>query len=375
RVSDGRIVLDSGAEYRVLVLPPTANMTPEVARKLHELVEAGAIIAGPRPLRSPSLADSARSDAEVTALADELWGDLDGVTKNEHHFGKGVVYDGLTMDDLMQRLHVTRDFAATGALTEPVWAHRALADKDIYYIANQSDTPVTLKIELRATGRAAEIWRPMNAGRSLADATFADGLANVSLHLAERETAFIVISKQESQLKPTPHTTRKQLIEFTGPWNVTFNGPAAPPRTTLLSGQSWTESSDPALKYFSGTATYTRSFEMQSSWLRSGGRIFLDFGNVGDLADVRVNGSSAGIVWAPPYRLDVTKLVKAGANKLEIAVTNEFTNRIVGDKRLPEDKRVLGSAANVRIMFGGPKEPLPSGLLGEVRLVSDSAAQ
>jgi hypothetical protein len=89
---------------------------------------------------------------------------------------------------------------------------------------------------------------------------------------------------------------------------------------------------------------------------------------VGDIAEVRVNGTPAGTVWAPPYRVDVTAMLKPGVNRLEIGVTNEFTNRILGDKLLPEDKRVLGTAANARMMFGGPKDPLPSGLLGKVTL-------
>jgi hypothetical protein len=368
-VVDGRIALNSGAQYRVLVLPPTAEMTPEVARKLHELVEAGAVVAGPRPRQSPSLADGPGADAEVNALADELWGDVDGVTKNEHHFGKGVVYDGLTMDDVMQRLHVRQDFVSSGALdTAPVWAHRRLADRDIYYVANQADVPVTLKMRVRADGRSAEVWRPMTGERALADAAFGDGATTLFVALAERETVFLVISNTASSLRPSAPATEKQVTAFDGPWFVSFSGPNAPARTVLWAGHSWTESSNAALKYFSGTATYARSFTVSASWLHAGTHLVLDLGRIGDLAEVSVNGAPAGAVWAPPYRIDVTALLKPGTNRLEIAVTNEFTNRILGDKLLPENKRVLGTAANVRMMFGGPKEPLPSGLLGEVSL-------
>jgi hypothetical protein len=369
RVANGNIVLDSGAQYRVLVLPPTLLMTPEVARKIHELVEAGAAVAGPRPLHSPSLANIAHADEEVEALADDLWGDLDGVTKNEHHFAKGVVYAGLTMNDVMQRLHADPDFASSGALdAAPVWAHRKLSDGHIYYVSNQADSPATLKIRVRADGHSAEIWRPMTGERSLADATFADAMTNLSIGLAERETVFIVISNTESSLKATPALTEKPLMVFNGPWSVSFHGPAAPANTTLPDAHSWTESEDPQLKYFSGTATYTRSLTLPSSNLHTGTHFVLDLDKVGDLAEVRINGMPAGTVWAPPYSMDVTALLKPGINRLEIAVTNEFTNRIIGDRLLPEDKRVLGTAANVRIMFGGPKEPPPSGLLGTVTL-------
>jgi hypothetical protein len=372
-VASGKLMLDSGAEYRVLVLPPTTQMTPEVARKLHGLVAEGAIIAGPRPLTSPSLLHGAEADVELNALADDLWGDLDGVTKNQHNFGQGFVYDGVTMDDLMQRLHVAPDFVATGVLgAPPVWFHRRLANRDIYYVANQADAPVKLDLRVRASGRSVEIWRPMTGERELADSNSAGGPTTMSLSLAERETGFVVVSDTVSSLKPAARSAEKQLTTFNGPWAVGFKGPAAPPVATLLASHSWTESSDAGLRYFSGTATYTRTFTVQPSWLRQGSGVVLDLGKVGDVAEVRVNGISAGTLWAPPYRLDITKLLKPGANHLEIAVTNEFTNRILGDSLLPEKERVLGTAANVRMMFGGPKEPLSSGLLGEVRLMSRS---
>jgi hypothetical protein len=367
--TDGRIMLDSGAQYRLLVLPPTRLMTLAVAQKLHELVEAGAAIAGLRPMRSPSLVDAEHADEQVGTLANDLWGDVDGVTKNEHHFGKGVVYDGLTMDDVVRRLHVEPDFASSGALdATPVWAHRSDANEDIYYVANQADSAVNLNLRLRADGKSTEIWRPLTGERSLADAMFAKSTATLSLPLAERETVFVVISKTQSPLKLPVASTEKRLATFTGPWAVSFLGPGALQSTALQSGHSWTESNDPALKYFSGTATYSRNFAVPSNWLHAGAHLVLDLGRVGDIAEVHINGVSAGDVWAPPYCLDVTSMLKPGTNRLEISVTNEFTNRIIGDKLLPEDKRVLGKAADIRIMFGGPKEPLPSGLLGGVTL-------
>jgi hypothetical protein len=368
-VSNGNIVLDSGAQYRVLVLPPTQLMTPAVAQKLHDLIEAGAAVAGPRPTRSPSLVDAEHADEKVEVLADDLWGDVDGVTKNEHHYGKGVVYDGLIMDDVMQRLHLVPDFASSGALdAAPVWTHRKLADEDIYYVANRSDGPVKLNLRAHTEGRSAEIWRPMTGERSLADAMFADGTTALSISLAERETAFVVISSASSSLKQSATAAEKRLITFAGPWPVSFVGPSAPESTALQSGHSWTERDGPSLKYFSGTATYTRNFTVPASWLHAGTHLVLDLGKVGDIAQVRINGVTAGTVWAPPYRLDVTTELTPGINRLEIAVTNEFTNRIIGDRLLPEDKRVLGTAANIRIMFGVPPEPLPSGLLGDVTL-------
>ena len=90
-----------------------------------------------------------------------------------------------------------------------------------------------------------------------------------------------------------------------------------------------------------------------ASWLRPGQHVFIDLGTVRDIAEVKVNGKSAGLVWAPPYRVDVTSALKPGANKLEIEVTNEWTNRIAGDRLLPADQHILSTPAAPAFGGGG----------------------
>ena len=142
---------------------------------------------------------------------------------------------------------------------------------------------------------------------------------------------------------------------------------------------SWTDISDPGVKYFSGTATYTKTVQSTGAWFHSGQHIYLDLGKVRDIAEVLVNGTSVGVVWAPPYRLDITGALKPGTNKLEIKVTNQWTNRQIGDRLLPPDKRIL-APPNSRAAgqgnagggaFGRPQILAESGLLGEVRLIAE----
>jgi hypothetical protein len=160
---DGRIRAGNGTAYRLLVLPPTVLMTPEVLRKLRDLVESGATIVGPRPTNSPSLSHYPGADLEVQALATDLWGDMDGVTRNEHACGKGMVYWGLKLDEVLNRLNSDPDFAASGSLEmQPAWIHRQTADEDIYFVANQADAPVRIEARYRVAGRNVEIWRPMD---------------------------------------------------------------------------------------------------------------------------------------------------------------------------------------------------------------------
>ena len=148
------------------------------------------------------------------------------------------------------------------------------------------------------------------------------------------------------------------------------NGLGAPTGSISTELVSWTTNNDPGIKYFSGTGSYTKSLTVQAAWLTHGQKVTLDLGRVWDLAEVVVNGKSAGVVWAPPYMVNVTEQLKPGVNQVEVRVTNEFTNRIMGDRLLPAERKILPSAAAVRGMFGGPQEPPASGLLGPVKLES-----
>jgi hypothetical protein len=378
---DGRVSLADGMSYRVLVLPPTTLMTPEVLRKLHEMVAAGATIVGPRPIRSPSLLRYPEADAEVHALAGDLWGDADGVTDTQHAFGKGMIYWGLSLDDVLQRLKVPQDFRASGTLdAPPAWVHRRTDDADVYYVANQADAPQRIDARFRVSGKDVQLWRPINGEAEAVSYGSQNGLTTVPLQLAERESVFVVFRHTAAAPSHTELATQeRELAKFTGPWEVSFPpNLGAPPNLRMEKLTSWTDSSDPGVKYFSGTATYTKTLQAPASWFHSGQHIDLDLGKVCDIAEVLVNGVSVGTIWAPPYQVDVTSALKPGTNKLEIKVTNEWTNRQIGDRLLPPDKRILapvsGRAAQGSAgggAFGRPQTLGESGLLGEVRVVAE----
>ncbi len=397
---EGSSAMPEGMNYRVLVLPPTTKMTPEVLSKLHELVAAGATIVGPRPTSSPSLAHNPEADTEIHGLAADLWGDMDGVTDIQHSFGKGMTYWGLSLDEVLNRLHVRADFSSSGSLeTPPAWVHRRTADGDIYFVVNQADVPEHIDARFRSTGKDVEVWRPMTgqideveinpaattavADRSgnrqpgLEPAAYVEepGFTTVSLDLAERESVFVVIrNAAPAQAHAAAPRVENTLATISGPWTLTFPPNwGAPPSIRMSELVSWTTLSDPGVKYFSGTATYTKDVQAPASWFRPGERIVFDLGEVRDIAQVSVNGKSVGMVWAPPYRLDVTGALKPGVNHLSIEVTNEWTNRIVGDRLVPPEKRVLsqgGPAPPRGGFFFGPREPAESGLLGSLSFIA-----
>ena len=124
----------------------------------------------------------------------------------------------------------------------------------------------------------------------------------------------------------------------TGSWQIKFTSTYDPVRTvTYNTLKSWTEDSDFDTKYFSGTGTYSKSIELDSSLVKSGSRLFLDLGDVRELCRIRLNGKAVATLWKAPFRVDITEFAKVGTNNLEVDVTNLWTNRLIGDEQFPDD--------------------------------------
>jgi hypothetical protein len=119
------------------------------------------------------------------------------------------------------------------------------------------------------------------------------------------------------------------------------------------------------VKYFSGTAAYHKQFDVPGEWIKNGDRVFLDLGRVRNVAEVTFNGKRLGICWTPPWRLDITDVLRPGSNTLVVEVTNLWANRMIGHGKLPPEKRICRSS-----MPPLDGQPLESGLLGPVRLPS-----
>jgi hypothetical protein len=132
-----------------------------------------------------------------------------------------------------------------------------------------------------------------------------------------------------------PHSVSTQLAALEGSWQVSFPPNwGAPPQITLDKLASWTTSTDESVKYFSGTATYTKELKAPKNWFSPNAKVILDLGTVKEIAEVSVNGKPVGgVLWKPPFQVDVTGVLKPGANRLDIKVTNLWPNRIIGDQQ------------------------------------------
>jgi hypothetical protein len=368
---DGKLEIPGRASYRMLVLPPITTMTAEVVMKLQQLVEGGATILGPKPTNSPSLREQPAADAEVTEMAAGLWGDLNGTTRTINYVGKGTVVWGRTLEKVLDMLKVHPDFEYSAGLdVELAWKHRRLEGADIYYVSNLNDQPVEAEVRCRVVGRNVELWRPDTGTISPTDSHEKDNHTTVSLSLAANETLFLVFRDRGEKVQTAAQQPAwQELAEITGEWTIEFPPDrSTPEHITMSKLTAWNEHEDLGVRHFSGTAEYTIEFNADEGWLSPERELQMDLGEVYDVAEVTLNGKSLGISWKPPFSVDVTDVIQPRTNQLTVRVTNQWTNRIVGDRAAKQEDRVL-TGIDPKSRFG-PRELVKSGLLGPVRILA-----
>ncbi|MCX6333718.1 MAG: glycosyl hydrolase, partial [Bacteroidia bacterium] len=310
-VTEGKIITPGGMSYRLLALDPNSqNLSLPVLLKIRSLVENGAIIAGPKPIQSPSLSDD---QTVFQSVVNELW----PPEKGEKSFGKGKVFTGQTIAGVMTVLQIAPDFDYTkpDAGTNLLFVHRKLAKADIYWVNNRNNREEKLEATFRIEGKIPEIWQPVTGKTGEASYVIEKGVTRVALNLEPNDAV----------------------------------------------------NADTGVKYFSGTATYTKTINVPGNWLKKGEHLWLDLGIVRNLADVAVNGKSLGIIWKKPFRIEVTDVLKPGENQLEIKVTNLWVNRLIGDQQPDVAKKYTYTTQS---FYRADSPLLPSGLLGPVQIVS-----
>ena len=245
-----------------------------------------------------------------------------------------------------------------------MYVHRTTPSAEIYWIDNREGTERSVLASFRCCGRKPELWDPETGKISELSYRFVDGRTEIPLKFAPDQAYFVVFGEP---VKETSFTVHEPVLcavkEVEGPWNVAFQeGRGAPASARFNDLTDWSRSSDAGIRYFSGTAQYTATFNFEPSE----GRFELDLGKVCNLAEVSINGVPLGTLWKTPFKVDVTDVLKAGTNELKISVTNLWPNRLIGDEQ-PGAKRI----AYTTWPFYKASDPLlPSGLLGPVRILS-----
>jgi alpha-L-rhamnosidase/Glycosyl hydrolases family 2, sugar binding domain len=393
--TDGRLVTPGGTSYRILYLGGRSQrMTLPVLQQLSNLVEQGAVIVGSKPTDSPSMADD---ENEFHRVADALWGNgvpnragwkeqLLGTKPSTsgsgsgpyHRFGKGRVYTGLTANEVLKDLAINEDFEYTKPETDTtlMFLHRKLDNGDIYFVDNRNDRAENVEATFRVEAKTPELWDAATGESKPVSYRIADGRTTIPLQLDPYGSVFVVfretVKEASIQLPEAKATEIPDLDDALNTnWSLSFQpNRGAPEMVAFDRLTSWSDSSIDGVKYFSGTATYSKTVQIPESALTAGARFWLDLGDVRDVAEVAVNGKYLGIQWKTPFKVDVTDALKPGSNQIVIEVTNLWVNRLIGDQQSYAVKKYTFTDF---APYNADSPLLPSGLLGPVRLLSVAA--
>jgi len=406
QVKDGKLILPTGASFAVLALENEPDINPQVLVKVKQLVDDGAIILGEKP---EGISERPGKTSKMAGLPDGLW----------NQSAKRHVISGQSASEVLQSKGVRPDIWYHDIALHPLdFIHYSKNEVDVYFLRNTGDTWINREVAFRQTGKVPEVWSPVE-GTVAAVPVYDMGtdLVELPVSLPPRGSIFIIFRPGSSQVlfkkittreavPPRLHYTEKGLFvmengqltletenglvstmhqqhlqSLDGHWEVFFDTAWGGPEKVVFPNLiSWTDAGNEAIKYYSGNARYRKPFyyDKNDNSLQ-GRRVFLDLGDLSKVAEVTLNGEKIGIVWAQPYRLDITDYLIAGNNVLEVEVANVWANRIIGDA-LTEGKDYTFTNMKTTTIEGFGRErfsweetPLvKSGLLGPVNLITVS---
>jgi hypothetical protein len=329
----------------------------------------------------PGLQTGSDGDQKLIRIIDELFSgertlltDAAGGRFVMWKKGKGRIIQGPYEAATFDELGIHKDFQpldenekAAGGVA---WNHRKEGHKEIYFVANQEEKVKKLQLSFRVKNKTPEFYDPVS-GETRACPHFktVNGTTILTYRFEPNESLFVIFSDVKSQAKSVAaknwiETTN--LLNIEGSWEIQFDpdygGPAAPVIFNDLT--DWSKHSDDRIRFYSGTAIYTKSFQWDNKKIPNE-VLWLELGSFANMAEVKLNGQSCGICWTPPFRVRIDPALKKGDNILEIAVTNTWANRLQGDHALPKEKQITWTTAPYRLEG---KPLLPAGLFGPVTI-------
>lgn len=307
QVSEGKLVLPDGMNYKLLVIPDRTDIPVEVVKKIEKMIADGANVLIQNPVIAQNMV--------------------------------GKMFKNISIAEALVSLSVAKDFSGDSAKLD--FIHRKIGNADLYFIRNKTDQPITEVGEFRIMNEQPEYWDPVTTKQyTIKDAKTKNGKTMLTLQLPPNGSCFIMFNSESRQLPEYKRSIDGIPAEIKGPWTLSFPEKwGAPASETFNELISWTDHANEGIKYFSGTASYSNSFNISKKTIDKNSLITLNLGEVLDVAEVFVNGKSVGILWTSPFRIDIQDYVKQGKNNLEIKITNMWINRLTGDMNLPPDKR------------------------------------
>jgi hypothetical protein len=365
-------ILDAGFNFDLI----DDGTLPEAAKLHYEaIVLAGAHIFPEATKRW--LQEFARNGGAVIAVDQKPEGDWPGL-------------EIVRQSDLSSRLSAVTapDLKLDQAIENIGHVHRQLSDADIFFLANTSNIPYSIRARFRTQWRYAELWDPMTGKR--APTQMKDG--ELTLNLESYASQVVVFRSQPGPASPAKGVSLQASKDLSLGWTFTTMAKTADKSVDLP--YSW--STDTNTKFFSGAATFTKNVSLSAAEAAS--RLYLDFGDavpaqreslaahtlrgysfaalvtppIREAATVFVNEKRAGSLWAPPYRIEITGLVKPGKNSIRIEVYNTAINELAEGGRLANIDAVTEQyGLRFRLQDFDDLQPLPSGIVGALKLAFD----
>jgi hypothetical protein len=389
---EGSTLAFGDLKYNVVVLPGVERIPLTTMRQLETLANHGGTVVALYSLPSiaPGYLATDADTQEVKDIAKRLFtgpGAKGIFIKTDAEFAPAV----------HQRL--AADMALAPAAPDVAEVHRHTDDGEVYFVANTSNTPKSVKATFRVEGMNAEQWDAMTGTvKPVATIDRPPGGATIALDLPPYASTLIVWTSRTLPAETPAVAAAPASIDLSTDWTVTFGGDAngaekAPPPLTMAKLHSWTD--DPATKNFSGTATYEKKISIPADMLKPGLQLTMTFGDgkptaaarggrggsgmlaymdspVREAAVVYVNDKKVGSIWAPPYTVDLAGALTAGDNQIRIVVGNLAVNYMASHGFPNYNLQAIRAAFGNRFDPQGNQnlQPLPAGIIGPIAIVA-----
>ena len=367
KVENGKLKLPNGITYNALVLPRIDVITLETLRGIAQLTKSGAVIIGEKPKKLGGYIKTKAMLEEFDALVKTIW-------------SSKKTYSKYNWDTIFEENNIQKDLIVEGQ-PEFNYYHRRSDKEDIYFVYNHNQTEAeTLHCSFLVDGKIPELWNAETGEiTKLVEYTTKNGRTDIVIKMHPQQSVFVVFKKEdkkrpkviyeksnnaakpifslndnyELQAEVYENGNYSALVNNAEEWNINVNDIPNPIEikgnweidfreedfyeATIKTDElfDWTTHNKEEIKHYSGTAIYTTSFNIEKDMLQADRQFQLNLGKVNVIAKVILNGKEVGISWLAPFTLDVTSALKEGKNTLEIQVTNQWTNRLIGDEKLP----------------------------------------
>jgi hypothetical protein len=425
RVVDGKMVLNGKTSYSLLSLPPNTCLNFETVKRIEELVKEGVVLYGPKPEQMLSLNDIKNNKKAFEETVTRIWGNIDGKSIFSNKCGKGMVYWGTPLSEVLKSEKILPDInTQQNDNTTLLFIHKKVENNDVYFVMNQQNQEVHREIAFRIAGKTPEIWdpeygstlkpgiystdknytrlpvtlkphqsllfvfkdeKPQNYiqlvrqdGNQLFPSVNASTLLEVPCVVVEKN-AFVAISKTEGEFElinnhqknytlKSPKEEEFILTDYSG--KISFEpGYADTIQPVEFKKLQWlTDSENQDIKYFSGTANYTISFTFPVDRIQNVDSVLLDLGAFESIAEVKLNGTSLGFPWNPGTYMPVKGILKP-ENILEVSVANVYRNRFIGDFTQFGKVQNLWTSSPITDFLNKDYTLKPSGLYGPMKII------